>query len=112
MSLPADYDIIRQSDGTYAVEHAHHGLLEDGFEYRSTAEDWAADHAAEVAEMERFALPDEIAAELAELVEIETAINARGGYVSPNDAVGQARARAIDLVLAAIDNLKAERAAA
>jgi hypothetical protein len=61
MSLPTDYRITRQSDGTYAVEHSHFGFLADEFACRASAEDWAEEHAAERADLAQHELPESLA---------------------------------------------------
>ena len=68
MSLPTDYRITRQSNGTYAVEHTHFGFLADEFACRASAEDWAIEHAAERAEMAQHELPESLADAVADFL--------------------------------------------
>ena len=97
------YYVQAQSDGTFAVLHEHHGLVESDFPYRSTAFDFIAECEANDAEMAQH--------EIAECDALADFVNSRGGYVAADDEAGQGRARAIDAVLGFLDAHKAALAA-
>ena len=62
------YYVQAQSDGTFAVMHEHHGLVEDNFGYRSTAFDFITECEANDAEMAQHALNEQRAAALADFL--------------------------------------------
>ncbi len=99
MPLPENYTIEQQGNGDYAVSHAFLGELINDAPFYSTALHFAQEHAAEAAEAE--------AAEIAECDALADFVNARGGYVAPDDHAGQGRGRAIDAVLGFIEEHKA-----
>ena len=67
MSSPCYY-ALAQSDGSYAVYHSERGLIEDGFEYRSTAFDFIAECEANDAEVAQHALPESLADAVADFL--------------------------------------------
>lgn len=98
MSTPCYYAKHYPGSG-WSVICSHRGELMDGL----SCEGSALDHIAELEAADAEAL----AAEIAECDALADFVNARGGYVAPDDHAGQGRGRAIDAVLGFIEAHKA-----
>lgn len=109
--LPAGYRVSRLGREGYEVVSDDYGVIEDeiGSEFESYAAACfaAQDHHAKMVEAEEKATREAYEDEIQDLWNL---VNAQGGYVAPADKLGQARSRAIDAVLAAIDALSQKAA--
>lgn len=108
--LPVGYRVFSVRGG-YEVISDDYGLIDGpcGAVFDSYAEACfeAQDHHAGIVAAEQKA---ERAAFEDEIQDLWNLVNAQGGYVAPEDKIGQARGRAIDAVLAAIDALSVKAA--